>query len=145
MKKSLSFIFVAILLTAGFCTALRCENDATMEKARELINAKNYADAVTMLQKLQADNPESVEINLTLGLVCLQTERYFVAEDCFLRVVRIDPKSVSAHYSLAMIYEKNKRFVEAVREWESVKSNTSDKTLIEFVNRHIKFAEAQLK
>jgi len=146
MKKTTVLIFLALLFvyTAGLC------EENLLGKARSLINEKKYEDAISVLQRAQSESPNSIEINTMLGLLSLEQERYFIAEDCFLRILRVDSKSLSAHYSLGLIYEKNKRYFEAIHEWEDVNNlareqNPNDKQLLEFAERHIKFCKSQLK
>lgn len=149
MKKSISasilFFLIFAVLTMNIAQILYSTEPNLLNKAAELINAKKYDEAISLLQEAQNKEPYSVEINLTLGLVYFELEKYSLAEDSFLRVIHSDPNCIPAHYSLAMIYEKNKKFADAVNEWKKIINITKEKTLTDFAKKHINFIESQLK
>ncbi|MBU0951223.1 MAG: tetratricopeptide repeat protein [Elusimicrobia bacterium] len=107
--------------------------DENVDKSRDLINQGKYEEAIQFLQTL----PDSNEKKLSLAFAYLQTEKYDLAEDCLLQVVKESPDSLPARYSLAMLYEKKKNNPEALSQWEKVLLLAHKKELKNLATKHI--------
>jgi len=138
MKKILlCFIFVI------FCSIFSYSQK--IASVTELINQKKYSQAIEILKLQLSENPNSVELNLTLGLLYLEIKDYNSAEIYLTKTTYIDQNCLSAHYSLAMIYEKTKKYNSALSEWNIVLSISSDKSLQEIAKKHIDYIQQQTK
>ncbi|OGS19627.1 MAG: hypothetical protein A3J83_04865 [Elusimicrobia bacterium RIFOXYA2_FULL_40_6] len=134
MKRKSRFwlLFIVSLIlhlhTLGFLFA-----DENIEKAKNFINQGKYEEAIQLLQAL----PDSNEKKLSLAFAYLQTEKYDLAQECLLQLIKINPDSLAARYSLAMLYERKKENSEAINQWEKVLLLAHKKELKHLASKHI--------
>lgn len=79
---------------------------AASEHFRE---AKNLAQAITMLERHAAAAPSSLDLRVRLGVLQLAMERLDAGERTLLDVVAIDPERVLAHQALAKLYRRQEK------------------------------------
>jgi tetratricopeptide (TPR) repeat protein len=118
-----------------------CFSAEKYENAIEFINQGKYKEAVSILEKLSTEKPDSIEIKFMLGVAYVHLQEYILAESCFNDVLSKSPDYLLAHYYLAMIYEQRKMDIQAINEWNKVVFLTKDKKLLELAKKHIKQLE----
>ena len=136
MKYLLTVLLLFLLNISCFC-------QGTVTDAVNLLNSREYEKAITLLEKLHIENPESTDISLTLGIAYLQMEQYDSAERYFREVTMKKPDCLPARYSLAMLYEKKGSYGEAISEWLKVISLTDREDLKNLAEKHIKQLETK--
>ena len=55
-----------------------------------------------------------------LGILYYNTGKISEAKDIFTKIIKISPSNSNAHYSLGLIYEKEKNYEDALSEFETV-------------------------
>ena len=63
-----------------------------------------------------------VDIAFQLGRIYYNTEKISEARDIFTKVTKVNPNNSNAHYSLGLIYEKEKNYEAALVEFKAVLS-----------------------
>lgn len=72
-----------------------------------------------------------------LGMVAMEAQRYDVARTALERAVVLDPKSQTALYSLAMLYEKTKSYADARYAWQRFLNLSPSPDLSDMARRHL--------
>lgn len=81
--------------------------------------------AIVQAHKLQ---PTSAEINNIRGLISAEEGRYKDAEQLYIAALKLNPKSASTHYNLALLYDVYYQDIEqAISHYESYLSLSSQK------------------
>lgn len=81
--------------------------------------------AIVQAHKLQ---PTSAEINNIRGLISAEEGRYKDAEQLYIAALKLNPKSASTHYNLALLYDVYYQDIaQAISHYESYLSLSSQK------------------
>lgn len=107
--------------------ALRPDNEAAKQalarlqfrKAAALIENKQYDEAGRLLRGFLEENPEDGEGWFNLGLAYLFGNNLEASEEAFLRSLKLAPNNSDAHNRLGYIYEKTKRYKEALESYQA--------------------------
>lgn len=131
MKK---MTLLLCLLLAGI--SISAAADEMFRLGLKYANAGKIDEALQILNEDVVENP-TAERYLALGIVYLQKGDYDAAMQNLIEAVKLKPSSAPARYSLAMLYEKNKMYSEAILEWQSFLTLTPSKELKNLARKHI--------
>ena len=84
------------------------------QTAKELFERQNYTGARKMLQEVCSLSQGDTEAWQALGLTCAALNAYGEAEQCFSRVLAVDPRNQFSMLSLGKVYIALKRYPEAI-------------------------------
>lgn len=76
------------------------------QEARALVERKQWAEAVPLLEKLVGQSPNFVDAWFLLGKSQTQLGRYHQALQALVRTVTLQPDHIGAHHQMALAYEK---------------------------------------
>ena len=79
-----------------------------------IISETNPESALSELQELSSVNPEFTPVQAQIGMVYAQQGKYKDAEQYLRRAILLDPTSVTYQYNLAVLYDRMKRYKEAM-------------------------------
>lgn len=129
MKKYIKFYLVASLLFMHSCKEapepkgeeiIQNRNDQQFNKAEQLISAKKYNEAATILQALVNENPNNVDYLVELGAVLVTLNRPKEAIDLYQHSLLVDPDNTEVMNSLASAYLAENQLDKGQKEFESV-------------------------
>jgi len=89
------------------------------------LKEKRFADASKRVESELAKRPDTVELLLLAGMVYDQAGEKAKAEQAFLRMVSVDPKSQTGYTMLAQLYIKQQRLDEARKQFEVIAKRDS--------------------
>lgn len=130
-KRALPFYLVLLLL--GACTGMPAkqasapapgvvpaprEARSQYEQALELMQAKHYAEAATVLQEMTQNFPNLTGPYLNLGIVYLYTDRAGEAEQPVRKALEINPNNAEAYNLLGLVHRETGQFAEARQDYE---------------------------
>lgn len=134
MKKFIYTFFC--LLFAGSVYA----SSQYLEETLQLINDGKNDEAIEII-KLNLIENKSADNYVLMGIAYLEKNDSVNAEENFKKALELDRKTVSAHYMLAMLYEKEKRYEQSIEKWNKIYKYTKNKKLKDLALKHL----AQLK
>lgn len=134
MKKIIYAFFC--LLFAGSVYA----SSQYLEETLQLINDGKNDEAIAII-KLNLIENKSADNYVLMGIAYLEKNDSVNAEENFKKALELDRKTVSAHYMLAMLYEKEKRYEQSIEKWNKICKYTKNKKLKDLALKHL----AQLK
>ena len=133
MTVLLSFLFIA---ASGSPLFAGKEN---IKKALMLLNDGKTKEAIVLLNDELKQDPDSEPLSyLALGMAYIDQERYPEAQASLETFLKAKPDSVAGHYTMAMLFEKQKEFARAKDSWEKVSALARDKEVKELAEKHIK-------
>jgi len=80
--------------------------DAYFSKGLAYVFKQDTMKAISTLQTATEQNPDFYDAYMQLGLLCAG-KKIKLAEGYYTNAIRINPKSVEAHYGLSIYYQKN--------------------------------------
>lgn len=89
-----------------------------IQNCKQLIRAKNFADAIALLQKLLVDDPKNEDALELLGMACFASRQYEAARDAFDQLTRADPMHLNGWVNLGAVCNRlgdHKRAIDALR------------------------------
>lgn len=95
------------------------DQDLKLDYARMLVLADRRAEATPIFKQLYAKQPDDMDVLYTLGLLYLEQEEYAFAEPLMKKLLDAPERKNEARYFLAQIYEGQKRFDDAIVEYEN--------------------------
>lgn len=95
-------------------------------------------EGIMMLREMDAENPDNIRINLELGKFSVMSGQFDKALERFDRVLQKDSLNLQARYMKAQSFLGIQDTAKAVMELETLKSQTTNPTLIEQVDNEIK-------
>ncbi len=128
----------ALLLAVCFAPVLRA-GESARELQRQGVLLDNQGKSDEALQKLRqavASDGNDYSCRLALGTVAMKAGRYDEARVSLEKAAELEPNSPSAHYGLAMLYEKAKD-PRAKSEWEKILQLSPDASMKEIAQRHL--------
>ena len=103
-------------------------------------NAGQVDEAIADFQAMLAKYPRSVDGLRELGFSWFQKRDYAQARDIYLRLQKVDPDNLAAHYSLAIIYrrlgDKQLSSVESEKFADQKPDPTASTYALEFLTKH---------
>jgi tetratricopeptide (TPR) repeat protein len=84
------------------------------------LKEKRFDEAVKRVEAELARRPDKVELLMLAGTVYDQVGQKEKAEQAFLRMVSVDPKSQAGYAMLAQLYIKQRRLDEARKQFEGI-------------------------
>jgi Flp pilus assembly protein TadD len=103
-----------IVQEVGVTGALRSD----FERAVDLMNDGNYAEAISLLEALIERAPHVTTAHINLGIAHSAIDELEAAEASMTRAVELNPNHPVAHNELGIIYRKRGRFDEARLSYE---------------------------
>ncbi len=85
------------------------------KKAQDLYMEGKYADTVSNLKTLIAENPKNPKYWGELGSAYAQLDQFTYSEFAFKRAIELDPKNVKAMYNLSVVYSEHGNDDEALK------------------------------
>lgn len=133
---------LACLAVLVLCSAAGVWGGETgLSNALALVNQGKINEAIAVLHKEIEKNPRGPESYLLLGVAYLEKNEYVLAKNHLEKALALNPNSIPGHYTLAMLYEKERSYLKAVSEWTKVYQLSEDKNLKELANKHIRQME----
>ncbi|MHB9154806.1 MAG: tetratricopeptide repeat protein [Endomicrobiales bacterium] len=112
-----------------------------LNRAMQMVNEGRTEEAISLLRQEIEKNPETGDVHLALGVAYLDKDDFDAARVSLEKARDLSPNSVPVHYSLAMLYEKERRLELAVSEWKTVYQLTDSRELKELADKHIRQLE----
>ena len=110
-----------------------------IKKALVLLNEGKTKEAIEILNgEIKQDSDSEPLTYLALGMAYIDQGRYGEAQASLENFLKAKPDSVAGHYTMAMLFEKQKEFAKAKDSWEKVLLLAHDKDLKELADKHIK-------
>ncbi len=141
--RFIDFLVIVALCHAviGF-TIIRAE-EPVLKKALALVNEGRAEEAISMLNQDLRTSQATTETHLGLGVAYLQKGDLSAARLSLEQAISMRPDSVPAHYTLAMLFEKQRDFARAAIEWRKVLQHTDDPDLKDLANKHLQQLESR--
>jgi Tfp pilus assembly protein PilF len=136
-KKMVDLWGIVLLCYVALGFSLIGAQETELKKAMDMINQGRAAEAVPLLEQQSAKEPQSFDVQLALGMALLEAGNYDSAQGALERAVVLNPGSVPAHYTLAMLYESRRNTARAVEEWMKVQQLTGDQSLKDLAAKHL--------
>ncbi len=113
--------------------------EAQIGEASVLVSGSNNPmEGIMILRKIDSENPGNVKVNLELGRFSVMSGQFDKALERFGSVLQKDSLNLQARYMIAQTYLGLKDTTSAVLQLETLKSLTTDKTIIDQVDTEIK-------
>ncbi len=103
--------------------------------AIEAIEAKNYTQAVALLDNYVKDNPEDGEARFNLGLAQLFAQNLDAAEREFLKCVELIPRNWEVYDRLGYLYERKIQYDKALQNYRTANNLHHDPQVQKSVDR----------
>ncbi|MDD5020950.1 MAG: hypothetical protein PHR82_02295 [Endomicrobiaceae bacterium] len=131
MKKIICAFFCLLFVTLAYASS------QYLEETLQLINDDKNDEAIEII-KLNLIENKSADNYVLMGIAYLEKNDPKNAEENFKKALELDRKTVSAHYMLAMLYEKEKRYEQSMVKWEKIYKYTKNKKLKNLALKHLK-------
>src|SRR5437870_889885 len=105
------------------------EIETTSKQAQEAMAAKDWAVAVTSLEKLAGLAPSVSEVQANLGVAYYSDDRILEASKAFERALKLNPKMTQAEMMLGLCYAELGRNQQAIFILDSAFRHPSDKQM----------------
>lgn len=133
---------IVILFVFSFYTFSNADEnepvqDERLKEALVLINEGKSEEAVGMLDKMIAEDPENPHVHLAMGIIHLEQQEFESAEESLKKSLELKPESVFAYYMLALLYEKQKQSAQAIVSWQKVLELSKDEDLKALAGKHL--------
>ena len=137
--------FFMSLLVLFAASSFVFASDAELEKALNLLNDGHADQAMEIVKAKLQKEPNSSDNYLAMGMIQLEKNNYAEAKDNLQKALKIDRKIVAAHYMLAMVYEKEGSYNEALEKWKKIVKYSKDDNLKSLAQKHIEQLKGALK
>jgi len=88
------------------------------EDAVQLLEAQEYAKGIELLERVAEEAPDSITVQIDLGIAYRMTEKHDLAVAALERAVALNPRHPVALNELGIAYRKLGRFAEARASYE---------------------------
>ena len=135
LKKAVIMVSISAVLWGygNLCTA----DEFVLKQSFILINEGKIDKAIVFLNEKLIQNPDSPQVTLSLGLAYLEKKEYKLSEKFLNKTKELEPKSMTAHYVLAMLYEKTGNQKKAIDSWKKVLVLSRNNELKKLAEKHI--------
>ena len=127
------------IIYAFFClffVSLSYASSQYLEDTLQMINDGKTDQAIETIKKNLEEN-KSADNYVLMGIAYLEKNDAKNAEENFKKALFLDKKTVSAHYMLAMLYEKEKRNDQSIEKWEKICKYTKNEKLKNLAVKHL--------
>jgi len=127
------------IIYAFFClffVSLSYASSQYLEDTLQMINDGKTDQAIETIKKNLEEN-KSADNYVLMGIAYLEKNDAKNAEENFKKALFLDKKTVSAHYMLAMLYEKEKRYDQSIEKWEKICKYTKNEKLKNLAVKHL--------
>jgi Tfp pilus assembly protein PilF len=101
-----------------------------------MINDGKTDQAIETIKKNLEEN-KSADNYVLMGIAYLEKNDAKNAEENFKKALLLDKKTVSAHYMLAMLYEKEKKYEQSIEKWKKICKYTKNEKLKNLAVKHL--------
>ena len=122
MKKIIYAFFCLFFVSSTYASS------QYLEDTLQMINDGKTDQAIETIKKNLEEN-KSADNNVLMGIAYLEKNDAKNAEENFKKALFLDKKTVSAHYMLAMLYEKEKKYDQSIEKWEKICKYTKNEKL----------------
>ena len=129
--KRVFFTISCFLVTSALYAA-----SAYLEETLQMINNGENDAAIETIKKNLIEN-KSADNYVLMGIAYIEKNEPENAELNFRKALELDKKTVSAHYMLAMLYEKEKKYEQAVEKWKKIHKYAKNEKLKSLALKHI--------
>lgn len=130
MKKLIYTFFCFLFVSSAYASS------QYLEETLQLINDGKNDEAIALIKLNLIDN-KSADNYVLMGIAYLEKNDSVNAEENFKKALELDRKTVSAHYMLAMLYEKEKRYEQSIEKWNKICKYTKNKKLKKLAIKHL--------
>lgn len=131
MRNVFFTIFCCLFLTAGLYAS-----SSYLEETLQMINNGETDTAIETIKKNLIEN-KSADNYVLMGIAYIEKNDPDNAELNFKKALELDKKTVSAHYMLAMLYEKEKKYDKSLEKWKKIHKYTKNEKLKSLALKHI--------
>lgn len=127
------------IIYAFFClffVSLTYASSQYLEDTLQMINDGKTDQAIETIKKNLEEN-KSADNYVLMGIAYLEKNDAKNAEENFKKALFLDKKTVSAHYMLAMLYEKEKKYDQSIEKWEKICKYTKNEKLKNLAVKHL--------
>lgn len=129
--QKLIYTFFCLLFVSSVYASSRY-----LEETLQLINDGKNDEAIEII-KLNLIENKYADNYVLMGIAYVEKNDSKNAEENFKKALELDIKTVSAHYMLAMLYEKEKRYELSIEKWEKICKYTKNKKLKKLAIKHL--------
>lgn len=130
MKKIIYAFFCLFFVSSTYASS------QYLEDTLQMINDGKTDQAIETIKKNLEEN-KSADNYVLMGIAYLEKNDATNAEENFKKALLLDKKTVSAHYMLAMLYEKEKRYEQSIEKWEKICKYTKNEKLKNLAVKHL--------
>ena len=130
MRKFICTFFCLLFVSLAYSSS------QYLEETLQLINDGKTDEAIAII-KLNLIENKSADNYVLMGIAYLEKNDSKNAEENLKKALELDKKTVSAHYMLAMLYEKEKRYEQSIIKWEKICKYTKNKKLKNLALKHL--------
>ena len=102
-KIILSIIFCLVIVPSFFSVA---NESPDLEKGIKLFEAKHYAEAKVIFEKLAKNHQKNARISYYLGMSHIAMHEYKKAINSLEAAIKLDGKQADYHYALGIAYNR---------------------------------------
>lgn len=127
------------IIYAFFClffVSLSYASSQYLEDTLQMINDGKTDQAIETIKKNLEEN-KSADNYVLMGIAYLEKNDAKNAEENFKKALFLDKKTVSAHYMLAMLYEKEKKYEQSIEKWKKICKYTKNEKLKNLAVKHL--------
>lgn len=125
----------ALVLDPEASGAKRYLSRLRFQGAIDAIEAKNYTQAVDLLDDYVKENPEDGEARFNLGLAQLFAQNLDAAEKEFVKCIELIPQNWEVYDRLGYVYEKKKQYDQALQNYRTAHNLHQDPQVQKSVDR----------
>ena len=98
--------------------------------------------AVPVLNQLLEHHPNHISGLVLLGNIAINNQKNLkLAEDCFKKVLKLQPKNTQAHHNLCVVYAEKGNLLQALDCLEDLKRRVPDE---DYINNHLNILKNKL-
>jgi tetratricopeptide (TPR) repeat protein len=105
------------------------DDSELLSLAMEASSRAKYDDAITLLKRLVARNPQHARAHYLLGSIYAQIAMFDRAEASMAEALRLEPELAPARFQLGLLYVTSYRPVEAEQTWAALDQLAEDDPL----------------
>jgi len=130
MKKIIYAFFCLFFVSSTYASS------QYLEDTLQMINDGKTDQAIETIKKNLEEN-KSADNYVLMGIAYLEKNDATNAEENFKKALLLDKKTVSAHYMLAMLYEKEKKYEQSIEKWKKICKYTKNEKLKNLAVKHL--------
>jgi outer membrane protein len=128
---------LAVVLCIALATVSIAHADEVLDRAKQLIDARDSQAAYRLLAPLQSERAGDPQFDYLLGLAALDTGRNTEAVFALERVLSVQPNNTQARAEIARAYFNLKENDAAKREFQNVKSQNPPAEVNSTIDRYL--------